>query len=137
MGERNMGRYWPGQNLIEVSPYVVRGEAEATLRETVLHEAQHWAQEQGGGVEAFANRTPRPESEEKAIQNFQGAKTANDLAVGDLLAVAGRIATEMPNPTDKAIARSIINSPRTDFRKAHDLARLVDEVGLKLSLIHI
>lgn len=133
MGERNMGRYWPGQNLIEVAPHVVRGDAEATLRETVLHETQHWAQEQGGGIDAFANRTPRPESEEKAIQNFQGAKVANDLAVGDLLSVAGRIATEMPNATDKAIARSIINSPRTDFRKAHDLANLVNETNLKIS----
>lgn len=133
MNERNMGRYWPGQNLVEVAPHVVRGEAEATLRETVLHEVQHWAQEQGGGMDAFSNATPRPASEQKAIQNFQGAKVANDLAVGDLLAVAGRIATEMPNATDKAIARSIINSPRTDFRKAQDLANLVNEVGLTIS----
>lgn len=131
MTAKNMGRYWPGQNLIEVSPRVAEGKSDATLRETLMHEVQHWVQEQEGGVEAFQSVRDNP-AEQKTIASFDKIKQDNDQAGVALMQVAGRIVNEMPGKTNKAVARSIINSNRTPIRKALDFARLVDDTEMKI-----
>lgn len=131
MTSKNMGRYWPGQNLIEVSASVANGKAPATLRETLMHEAQHWVQEQDGGIDAFRAVRKSPE-EQKTIRNFNQAKQAYDDAGAALMQVAGRIVDRMPGKTNKAVARSIINSNRTPIRKALDLSRLVDDTETRI-----
>jgi hypothetical protein len=131
MTDRNMGKYWPGRNLIEVSPNVANGKSQATLKEVVLHEMQHWAQEQEGGTGVFQGvvRTP---AERKTISEFEKVRDANDQAGVNMMQLAGRIVNEMPGKTNKAIARSIINSNRTPSRKALDFARLVDDSEMKI-----
>lgn len=132
MGERNMGRYWPQQNLIEINPKVANGESNATLRETLMHEIQHWVQEQDGGLDAF-RREKQPESEKKAVRDFEAARAANDAAGIRMMEYAGRIIDDMPSQPDKALARSIINSPRTPVRKALDFGRLVGDLDIDIS----
>lgn len=127
MGPNNLGRYWPGQNRIEVSPAVANGTSEATLRETLLHEVQHWAQEQDGGVDQFRVERKTP-SERRALSAYETTKTAAEKAGADMMSLAGRIVDEMPGRTDKAVARSIINSTRDPVRKARDFGALVQEM---------
>lgn len=131
MTDRNMGKYWPGRNLIEVSPNVANGKSQATLKEVVLHEMQHWAQEQEGGTGVFQGvvRTP---AERKTISEFEKVRDANDQAGVNMMQLAGRIVNEMPGKTNKAVARNIINSSRTPSRKALDFARLVDDSEMKI-----
>lgn len=126
------GRYWPGQNFIEVGPSVVSGQNSATLREVLLHEVQHWIQdkEMGAGVFRTVRRTP---AENKAIREFDAAEEANNQAAEDLMKVAGRVVEDMPGRTNKAVARSIINSPRTTTRKALDLVKLVDSLDMEIT----
>lgn len=126
------GRYWPGQNFIEVGPSVVSGQNSATLREVLLHEVQHWIQdkEMGAGVFRTVRRTP---AENKAIREFDAAEEANNQAAEDLMQVAGRVVEDMPGRTNKAVARSIINSPRTTTRKALDLVKLVDSLDMEIT----
>lgn len=131
MNSKNMGRYWPGQNLIEVSKAVANGRSDATLRETIMHEVQHWVQEQEGGVDAF-QAVKKTAAEQKTLRNFNQAKQANDNAGVALVQLAGRIVDEMPGKTNKAVARSIINSNRTPIRKALDFSRLVDDTEMKI-----
>lgn len=131
MTDKNMGKYWPGRNLIEISPNVANGKSQATLKEVVLHEMQHWAQEQEGGTGVFQGvvRTP---AERKTISEFEKVREANDQAGVNMMQLAGRIVNEMPGKTNKAVARSIINSNRTPSRKALDFARLVDDSEMKI-----
>lgn len=122
--DNEMGVYFPDSNLIEINPRVVNGNGKATLREILLHEVQHWVQDQNQGSDIF-NTSPTPPAEQRAIRAYEQAKTANDQAGVVLMQNAGRIVNEMTGKTDKAIGRSIINSSRTPERKALDFGRLI------------
>lgn len=135
MARGTMGQYWPGENLIQVSPNVLAGNSNATVREVILHEVQHWAQEQEGGPDVFvdaSNRIGYNGRERAAVRAHREAKAANDLAGAEMMQVAGRIVDVMPGKTSKAVARSIINGNRTPTRKALDFGRLVQDTEMKI-----
>lgn len=133
---RTMARYWPGKNLIEVNPRVVAGDSNATVREAILHEVQHWAQEYEGGTDQFrrdASSIAMNEREKEAVRVHNEAKTASDAAGAEMMQLAGRIVDEMPGRTNKVVARSIINSNRAPGRKALDFGRLVQDADMRIT----
>lgn len=135
MPRRTFGQYWPGRNLIEINPNRLysKEDDEGTLREIIIHEVQHWAQEKDGGNEVFATGEPQPEWERKAVQDHQKAKMANDDAAEQLLYTAGRIATAMPSATAKAAIRSIVNNKSlSSFQKANAIANQVKELDVEI-----
>ena len=133
---RTMARYWPGKNLIEVNPRVVAGDSNATVREAILHEVQHWAQEQEGGTDQFqrdAANMAMNDKEKEAVRVHNEAKAASDAAGQEMMQLAGRIVDEMPGRTNKAVARNIINSNRAPGRKALDFGRLVQDTDMRIA----
>lgn len=130
MKKNAFARFFPGTNRIEVSPEVADGKTLMNLRDSLMHEVQHWVQDQNG--EQFKQESI-PTDEKRAVEVYNRAKSMNDAAVQDIGMVAGRITQDMTNKTDKAVARSIINSLRTPERKAYDLNRLIKSLNLEIT----
>lgn len=126
-GPNNLGVYWPGTDLIEINPAVASGNSQATLREVLMHEIQHWVQNEEGGPERFT-RVEKTPAERRALGRYAETKRIKDDAGNRMMALAGRIVDEMPGRTDKAVARSIINSNRPADKKADMFGRLVQEM---------
>lgn len=133
MGRTNHGQYWPGRNLIEINPNVLKGKTDSTLREIILHEVQHWVQDNQQGRDVFSKKNPQPEWESKAVQEYNKARAENDEASEKLLHVAGRIAEAMPSVTGKVAVRNVVNSKElSTFQKANAIANFVKSAEVDL-----
>lgn len=132
MGKNNFGRYWPGRNLIEINPSVLKGKTQPELRDIIMHEVQHWVQEQNGGLEVFSAGEPQPKWEKDAIANYTKAKEANDDAAQQMLYVAGRIAESMPTSAKTAVRNVINNKSLSEFQKANAIANYVKNLDVNI-----
>lgn len=121
------GMYLPGTGVVKISTPVRQGTASVTLRETLLHEIQHWVQEQSDAKKDYFSETfeQRPQQEQDAITAYQEALASNDAAARVLLDSAPTLTRAITDVEGKRAALNLAKDPNlSDGDRARELAEL-------------
>ena len=121
-----MAQYLPGKGVIEVSRDLVNGKAPATLRDAILHEVQHWVQDQSAAKEGFINSKDRPQAEQDAVARFKAAEKANEKAARAVLDDAQKLVQGLTVSEKRAAMNVVTDTNMPLHRRA---AELIDMVG--------
>lgn len=120
------GYYTFGMDAIGINPGVVNGEMAAGLRETLLHEVQHWVQDKQGRVGEIHNKKP-PAEEKKWLDEHEAAqKELADLSEEFVDAHSGQISKYIPRARRKEVMKAVMDREVSSTIKAHWLANNID-----------
>lgn len=120
------GYYTFGMDAIGVNPGVVNGEMAAGLRETLLHEVQHWVQDKQGRVGEIHNKKP-PAEEKQWLDDHEAAqKELADLSEEFVDAHSGQISKYIPRARRKEVMKAVMDREVSSTIKAHWLANNID-----------
>ena len=111
-GMNAWGRYHPGDNFIELSSAVVDGTAKANIKEILLHEIQHWVQEQQGRVpKMFMGKTASyTDAEKDAIAAYREADKDIKYISRKVLDRANALGKALPSAEEKrSLMKAVTN----------------------------
>lgn len=138
-GKGAWGSYSPGKNFIDISSAVVDGTASPNVKEILMHEIQHWVQDESGRApEMFAGKASAytPE-EQKAIKEFKEVDKETNAISRRVLDKANVVGKALPSAEEKrAVMKAVTNQSNPAHYRAEallDIADTLPEVSEQLS----